>query len=172
MKTQLYSDNPGIRRVLHLWTYTSRKNMLGLLLEELEEWSQSPTTHQWVTFVNVSLCSSKINLFDPFYCRLWKQLPKPKTEDFLMSYILTPLIKSIWKRSPLVIFSLLRYPSSISFKYMKKSFKKYHWFVRNPFFQGNVISTPATNGTILEGVTRKSIIEIAKDHGYQVSELI
>ncbi|KAJ6709670.1 BRANCHED-CHAIN-AMINO-ACID AMINOTRANSFERASE 2 CHLOROPLASTIC [Salix koriyanagi] len=36
--------------------------------------------------------------------------------------------------------------------------------------KGNVISTPATNGTILPGVTRRSIIEIARDHGYQVEE--
>ncbi|KAJ0026294.1 hypothetical protein Pint_08589 [Pistacia integerrima] len=35
---------------------------------------------------------------------------------------------------------------------------------------GNVISTPATNGTILEGITRKSVIDIAHDHGYQVEE--
>ncbi|KAJ4701555.1 Branched-chain-amino-acid aminotransferase [Melia azedarach] len=36
--------------------------------------------------------------------------------------------------------------------------------------KGNVISTPAINGTILAGVTRKSIIEIACDFGYQVKE--
>lgn len=36
--------------------------------------------------------------------------------------------------------------------------------------KGNILSTPATNGTILEGVTRKSIMEIAKDLGYQVEE--
>ncbi|KAF2323933.1 hypothetical protein GH714_004108 [Hevea brasiliensis] len=35
---------------------------------------------------------------------------------------------------------------------------------------GNVISTPAANGTILQGVTRRSVIEIARDHGYQVEE--
>lgn len=34
----------------------------------------------------------------------------------------------------------------------------------------NVISTPAADGTILEGITRKSIIEIARDLGYQVDE--
>ncbi|KAF2324218.1 hypothetical protein GH714_010439 [Hevea brasiliensis] len=34
----------------------------------------------------------------------------------------------------------------------------------------NVISTPAANGTILQGVTRRSVIEIAGDHGYQVEE--
>ncbi|KAF1893321.1 hypothetical protein Lal_00001778 [Lupinus albus] len=31
------------------------------------------------------------------------------------------------------------------------------------------ISTPATNGTILPGITRKSVIEIARDQGYQKS---
>ncbi|KAA8538252.1 hypothetical protein F0562_027925 [Nyssa sinensis] len=36
--------------------------------------------------------------------------------------------------------------------------------------KGNVLSTPATNGTILEGVTRKSIIGVARDLGYQVEE--
>jgi len=36
--------------------------------------------------------------------------------------------------------------------------------------KGNAISTPATNGTILAGITRKSIIDIARDHGYQVEE--
>ncbi|KAE9586865.1 putative branched-chain-amino-acid transaminase [Lupinus albus] len=32
------------------------------------------------------------------------------------------------------------------------------------------ILTPATNGTILAGITRKSVIEIARDHDYQVEE--
>ncbi|RDX70679.1 Branched-chain-amino-acid aminotransferase 2, chloroplastic, partial [Mucuna pruriens] len=36
--------------------------------------------------------------------------------------------------------------------------------------KGKCISTPATNGTILSGITRKSVIEIARDHGYQVEE--
>ncbi|XP_059636849.1 branched-chain-amino-acid aminotransferase 2, chloroplastic [Cornus florida] len=36
--------------------------------------------------------------------------------------------------------------------------------------KGNIISTPATNGTILEGVTRKTIIDVARDLGYQVEE--
>ncbi|WMV57125.1 hypothetical protein MTR67_050510 [Solanum verrucosum] len=35
---------------------------------------------------------------------------------------------------------------------------------------GNILSTPTTSGTILEGVTRKSIMEIAHDLGYQVEE--
>ncbi|XP_022132131.1 branched-chain amino acid aminotransferase 1, mitochondrial-like isoform X2 [Momordica charantia] len=38
--------------------------------------------------------------------------------------------------------------------------------------KGNVISTPGTNGTILPGVTRKSIIDIARNRGYQVEERI
>ncbi|KAG9141819.1 hypothetical protein Leryth_013940 [Lithospermum erythrorhizon] len=36
--------------------------------------------------------------------------------------------------------------------------------------KGNVISTPATNGTILKGVTRKSILEVAHDIGFKVEE--
>ncbi|KAI7747570.1 hypothetical protein M8C21_010284 [Ambrosia artemisiifolia] len=36
--------------------------------------------------------------------------------------------------------------------------------------KGNVISTPSTVGTILEGITRKSIIDIARDLGYKVEE--
>ncbi|KAE8676447.1 Branched-chain-amino-acid aminotransferase 3 [Hibiscus syriacus] len=36
--------------------------------------------------------------------------------------------------------------------------------------KGNHISTPSTNGTILAGVTRKSILEFARDQGYQVEE--
>ncbi|MBA0642729.1 hypothetical protein Goklo_027072 [Gossypium klotzschianum] len=35
---------------------------------------------------------------------------------------------------------------------------------------GNVISTPTTHGTILPGITRKSIMEIASAFGYQVEE--
>ena len=34
--------------------------------------------------------------------------------------------------------------------------------------QGNVISTPAVKGTILPGITRKSIIDVALSKGFQV----
>jgi branched-chain amino acid aminotransferase len=33
----------------------------------------------------------------------------------------------------------------------------------------DVIATPATRGTILPGITRKSVIELAADRGYKVS---
>ncbi|GJN30786.1 hypothetical protein PR202_gb19123 [Eleusine coracana subsp. coracana] len=36
--------------------------------------------------------------------------------------------------------------------------------------KGRVIATPATRGTILPGITRKSIIELATDRGYKVEE--
>lgn len=36
--------------------------------------------------------------------------------------------------------------------------------------KGNVVSTPALNGNILPGITRKSIIELAEDLGYKVEE--
>lgn len=35
--------------------------------------------------------------------------------------------------------------------------------------QGNVISTPAIKGTILPGITRKSIIDVALSKGFQVN---
>ncbi|CAL5204828.1 unnamed protein product [Lathyrus oleraceus] len=38
--------------------------------------------------------------------------------------------------------------------------------------KGKKISTPAINGTILPGITRKSVIEIATDLGYQVEERV
>lgn len=36
--------------------------------------------------------------------------------------------------------------------------------------KGNVVTTPPTSGSILPGVTRKSIIQLAKDKGYEVRE--
>lgn len=36
--------------------------------------------------------------------------------------------------------------------------------------KGNKIKTPPLEGTILPGVTRKSILELAKSRGYEVSE--
>ncbi|KQK22748.1 branched-chain-amino-acid aminotransferase 2, chloroplastic isoform X1 [Brachypodium distachyon] len=36
--------------------------------------------------------------------------------------------------------------------------------------KGGAVATPATAGTILPGITRKSIIELARDRGYQVEE--
>ena len=34
--------------------------------------------------------------------------------------------------------------------------------------QGDVISTPSIKGTILPGITRKSIIDVARSQGFQV----
>uniref|UniRef100_K4AAU2 Branched-chain-amino-acid aminotransferase n=1 Tax=Setaria italica TaxID=4555 RepID=K4AAU2_SETIT len=36
--------------------------------------------------------------------------------------------------------------------------------------KGGVVATPATMGTILPGITRKSVIELARDRGYKVEE--
>lgn len=36
--------------------------------------------------------------------------------------------------------------------------------------KGGTLATPATAGTILPGITRRSIIELARDHGYKVEE--
>ena len=39
-------------------------------------------------------------------------------------------------------------------------------------FQDKVISTPAIKGTILPGITRKSIIDVARTQGYEVFSLM
>ncbi|KAK9748085.1 hypothetical protein RND81_02G034700 [Saponaria officinalis] len=62
-------------------------------------------------------------------------------------------------------FSEVLYLDSVSRKYVEEVSSCNIFVVKD-----NVISTPPTNGTVLPGVTRKSIIEIARDHGYQVEE--
>ncbi|KAL5844634.1 hypothetical protein ACOSQ4_010592 [Xanthoceras sorbifolium] len=64
-------------------------------------------------------------------------------------------------------FSDVLYLDSVNRKYLEEVSSCNIFVVK-----GNVISTPATNGTILEGVTRKSIMDIARDHGYQVEERV
>ncbi|XP_044510814.1 branched-chain-amino-acid aminotransferase 2, chloroplastic-like [Mangifera indica] len=64
-------------------------------------------------------------------------------------------------------FSEVLYLDSVHRKYLEEVSSCNIFIVK-----GNVISTPATNGTILEGVTRKSVIEIARDHGFQVEERV
>ncbi|OMP11621.1 Aminotransferase, class IV [Corchorus capsularis] len=62
-------------------------------------------------------------------------------------------------------FSDVLYLDAVNKKYLEEVSSCNIFIVK-----GNNISTPATNGTILKGVTRKSIIEIARDQGYQVEE--
>ncbi|KAK9676801.1 hypothetical protein RND81_11G102100 [Saponaria officinalis] len=62
-------------------------------------------------------------------------------------------------------FSEVLYLDSESRKYVEEVSGCNIFVVKN-----NIISTPPINGTVLPGVTRKSIIEIARDHGYQVEE--
>ncbi|KAK2660067.1 hypothetical protein Ddye_006600 [Dipteronia dyeriana] len=62
-------------------------------------------------------------------------------------------------------FSDVLYLDSVNKKYVEEVSTCNIFIVKD-----NVISTPATNGTILPGVTRKSIIEIARDYGYRVEE--
>ncbi|GMY28810.1 branched-chain amino acid aminotransferase 1, mitochondrial-like isoform X1 [Fagus crenata] len=62
-------------------------------------------------------------------------------------------------------FSDVLYVDSVNRKYVEEVSSCNIFIVK-----GNAISTPATNGTILAGVTRRSIIDIACDHGYQVEE--
>lgn len=62
-------------------------------------------------------------------------------------------------------FSDVVYLDSVHKKYVEEASSCNMFIVK-----GNVISTPATAGTILEGITRKSIIDIARDSGYKVEE--
>ncbi|XP_055821260.1 branched-chain-amino-acid aminotransferase 2, chloroplastic-like [Solanum dulcamara] len=62
-------------------------------------------------------------------------------------------------------FSDVLYLDSINKRYIEEVSSCNIFLVK-----GKIISTPATSGTILEGVTRKSIMDIAHDLGYQVEE--
>ncbi|XP_074590384.1 branched-chain amino acid aminotransferase 2, chloroplastic-like [Curcuma longa] len=62
-------------------------------------------------------------------------------------------------------FTDVIYLDSIQHKYLEEASSSNLFVVK-----GNVISTPITMGTILPGITRKSVIEIARDHEYQVEE--
>ncbi|GLT93642.1 hypothetical protein SLE2022_114250 [Rubroshorea leprosula] len=75
-----------------------------------------------------------------------------------------PVLKAITKAKGRG-FSDVLYLDAVNKKYIEEV-SSCNIFV----LKGNLISTPATIGTILEGVTRKSVMEIAKDLGYQVEE--
>ncbi|XP_071737636.1 branched-chain amino acid aminotransferase 1, mitochondrial-like isoform X2 [Rutidosis leptorrhynchoides] len=62
-------------------------------------------------------------------------------------------------------FSDVVYLDSVHKKYLEEVSTSNIFLVK-----GNVISTPATIGTILEGITRKSVIDIARDLGSKVEE--
>ncbi|KAJ9166387.1 hypothetical protein P3X46_021153 [Hevea brasiliensis] len=75
-----------------------------------------------------------------------------------------PVLKAI-ARAKSRGFSDVLYLDSVNKNYLEEVSSCNIFLVK-----GNVISTPAANGTILQGVTRRSVIEIARDHGYQVEE--
>ncbi|CAN1289614.1 Branched-chain-amino-acid aminotransferase 2, chloroplastic [Linum perenne] len=71
-----------------------------------------------------------------------------------------PVLKALTKAKSRG-FSDVLYLDSVEKKYLEEV-SSCNIFI----LKGKVISTPATRGTILPGVTRKSIIEIARDQGY------
>ncbi|WCJ35612.1 Branched-chain-amino-acid aminotransferase [Euphorbia peplus] len=75
-----------------------------------------------------------------------------------------PVLKAIG-RAKSRGFSDVIYLDSVQKKYLEEVSSCNIFLVK-----GNVISTPAANGNILQGVTRRSIIELARDQGYQVEE--
>ncbi|KAJ6852439.1 branched-chain-amino-acid aminotransferase 5, chloroplastic-like isoform X2 [Iris pallida] len=62
-------------------------------------------------------------------------------------------------------FTDILYVDPVKKKYLEEASSSNIFIIK-----GNVISTPATQGTILAGITRRSIIEIARDSGYMVLE--
>ncbi|XP_078177487.1 branched-chain-amino-acid aminotransferase 3, chloroplastic-like [Carex rostrata] len=62
-------------------------------------------------------------------------------------------------------FSDVLYLDSVNKRYLEEASSCNLFIVKD-----GVISTPGTNGTILPGITRKSIVELAQNIGYQVSE--
>ncbi|XP_057846150.2 branched-chain-amino-acid aminotransferase 5, chloroplastic [Cryptomeria japonica] len=62
-------------------------------------------------------------------------------------------------------FSDVVYLDAINKKYLEEVSSCNIFVVKD-----NVISTPALHGTILPGITRKSIIEVARSRGYEVQE--
>ncbi|RZC85852.1 hypothetical protein C5167_026532 [Papaver somniferum] len=62
-------------------------------------------------------------------------------------------------------YSDVLYLDSVQNKYLEEASSSNIFIV-----EGNIISTSAINGTILPGITRKSIIEVARIHGYEVEE--
>lgn len=75
-----------------------------------------------------------------------------------------PVLKAL-NRAKSRGFSDVLYLDSVNKRYIEEASSCNVFIVK-----GNLISTPATNGTILDGVTRRSIIEIARDNGYEVEE--
>ncbi|KAF4370031.1 hypothetical protein F8388_015827 [Cannabis sativa] len=77
----------------------------------------------------------------------------------------TGFVKTISNYSPKNGFSDVLYLDSINKRHIEEASSSNIFIVK-----GDLISTPAIKGTILSGVTRRSIIEIALDHGYKVKE--
>ncbi|KAJ4915310.1 hypothetical protein Rs2_00860 [Raphanus sativus] len=75
-----------------------------------------------------------------------------------------PVLKAL-RRAKSRGFSDILYLDAVKKKYLEEASSCNVFVVK-----GRTISTPATSGTILEGITRKSVMEIASDQGYQVVE--
>ncbi|XP_056866326.1 branched-chain-amino-acid aminotransferase 2, chloroplastic isoform X4 [Raphanus sativus] len=73
-----------------------------------------------------------------------------------------PVLKAL-SRAKSLGFSDVLYLDSVKKKYLEEASACNVFLVK-----GRTIVTPATNGTILEGITRKSVMEIAFDQGYQM----
>ncbi|KAG7943433.1 hypothetical protein I3843_15G038600 [Carya illinoinensis] len=99
-------------------------------------------------------------------------MPSPSIDQFVDAVKQTAIANKRWGLKALTRaksrgFSDVVYLDSVNKRFIEEV-SSCNIFI----LKGNVISTPAANGTILEGVTRKSIIDIARGHGYQVEERV
>ncbi|XP_043707813.1 branched-chain amino acid aminotransferase 2, chloroplastic-like isoform X3 [Telopea speciosissima] len=133
----------------------------------------SPTVEQFVEAVKLTVLANK------------RWVPPPGKG----SLYIRPLLMgsgSVLGVAPAPEYTFLIYVSPVG-NYFKEGLAPIHLIVENEFHRatpggtggvktiGNyaadsVISTPAIKGTILPGITRKSIIDVARSQGFQVEE--
>ncbi|XP_020093862.1 branched-chain-amino-acid aminotransferase 3, chloroplastic-like isoform X4 [Ananas comosus] len=97
-------------------------------------------------------------------------MPSPTVEQFVDAVKLTVLANKRWVLKAQNIakekgYSDVLYLDSVHKKYLEEVSSCNVFIVKD-----NVIATPALKGTILPGITRKSIIDVARGRGYQVEE--
>ncbi|KAK4374365.1 hypothetical protein RND71_005042 [Anisodus tanguticus] len=128
----------------------------------------SPSTQQFVDAVKLTaLANKRWNGTQPLTLYVEEELHRAAQGGAGGVKAITnyaPVMKAI-KRAKERGYSDVLYLDSVNNKYIEEVSASNIFLVK-----GKIISTPVASGTILEGITRKSIIEISHDLGYQVEE--